>query len=61
MGLAYYNPLESLQKPDPLLTWNVPKSWSLEDATTVPLLYAQVRILFCNLVNEQKTSHKFNF
>ncbi|XP_065222314.1 fatty acid synthase-like [Planococcus citri] len=41
MGLGYYNPLESLQNPDPLLTWEVPKSWSLEDAVTVPLLYSQ--------------------
>lgn len=42
MGLGSYNPLESLQEPDPLLTWDVPKTWSLEDAVTVPLIYAQV-------------------
>ncbi|XP_065212309.1 fatty acid synthase-like [Planococcus citri] len=41
MGLGYYNPLEPPQKPDPLLSWNVPKTWSLEDAATVPLIYAQ--------------------
>lgn len=42
MGLGYYNPLESLKEPDPLLTWQVPKSWSLEEAVSVPLCYAQV-------------------
>lgn len=29
-------------KPDPLLMWPVPESWSMEDATTIPLAYATV-------------------
>lgn len=43
MGLGHYNPLEPIKEPDSLFTWNVPKSWSLEDAATVPMIYAQVR------------------
>lgn len=45
MGIGYYNPLESLYEPDKLLTWSAPKHWTLEDASTVPLIYAQVRNL----------------
>lgn len=58
MGIGYYNPLEYLNEPDELLTWSVPKHWTLEDASTVPLIYAQVRSLshlLCNVIVVQGT------
>ena len=31
---------------DPLFTWDVPNSWSLEDAATVPVIYATVSTIY---------------
>ncbi|KAK7602868.1 hypothetical protein V9T40_006842 [Parthenolecanium corni] len=41
-GLGFYNPVESVKKPDEFLTWQIPKQWSYEDASTVPFFYLQV-------------------
>ncbi|XP_067011949.2 fatty acid synthase [Anabrus simplex] len=35
-----------VKKESPLLTWEVPDSWSLEDAATVPVVYATVLYAF---------------
>ena len=41
MGITPYQGLASMACfVDPLLTWKVPASWSLEDAATVPVVYA---------------------
>ncbi len=42
MGLGYYYHLEPVREADKWFTWQIPKQWSLEDAATVPLFYAQV-------------------
>lgn len=39
MGLVEYQPANDLITPDSVFTWNVPCSWTLEDAATVPLSY----------------------
>lgn len=41
MGLAQYKRYQ-LQEPDPYFMWFIPEYWNLEEACTVPLLYAQV-------------------
>lgn len=43
-GLGFYNPVESVKKPDELLSWQIPKQWSYEDASSVPLFYLQVSL-----------------
>ncbi|KAK7080814.1 hypothetical protein SK128_019451 [Halocaridina rubra] len=40
MGLVAAGGLATTVKADPLLTWKVPSSWSLVDASTVPVVYA---------------------
>ncbi|KAK3875727.1 hypothetical protein Pcinc_019416 [Petrolisthes cinctipes] len=40
MGLVAAGGLATSVKADPLLTWPVPSSWSLQDAATVPVVYA---------------------
>lgn len=48
MGITAYNQTSTLIKYDPLLSWPVPLTWSLKDATTVPLTYATVIRLLIN-------------
>lgn len=43
MGLVAAGGLATTVKADPLLTWTVPQSWSLQEAATVPVVYATVR------------------
>jgi len=43
MGLVEYGALATLVAADPKLLWEVPASWNLEQAATVPLFYATVR------------------
>lgn len=41
MGITPYQGLASTASfVDPLLTWKIPNSWTLEDAATVPVVYA---------------------
>lgn len=40
MGLVAAGGLATTVKADPLLTWTVPQSWSLQEAATVPVVYA---------------------
>lgn len=40
MGIVPYRGLATVTTYDPLLKWDVPDSWTLEDAATVPLVYA---------------------
>ncbi|GAB6033131.1 hypothetical protein CHUAL_012740 [Chamberlinius hualienensis] len=42
MGVVPYRGIATETPYDPLLTWNVPDSWTLEDAATVPLVYITV-------------------
>lgn len=43
MGIVEFGSIGLQVQTDPYYTWEIPESWSLEDATTVPLLYAIVR------------------
>lgn len=40
MGLVAAGGLATCVRADPLLTWDVPKRWSLKDAATLPVVYA---------------------
>ncbi|XP_029343631.1 fatty acid synthase [Acyrthosiphon pisum] len=40
MGITSINNMSSQIIYDPVLSWPVPSTWSLEEATTVPLAYA---------------------
>ncbi|KAL0105747.1 hypothetical protein PUN28_015883 [Cardiocondyla obscurior] len=40
MGLCTQKCLSNIVKPDRNLCWNIPDNWSLEDAVTVPCVYA---------------------
>ncbi|CAL4149895.1 unnamed protein product [Meganyctiphanes norvegica] len=40
MGLVAAGGLATSVKGDPLLTWKVPKSWKMQEAATVPVVYA---------------------
>lgn len=51
MGLVAAGGLATSVKADPLLTWSVPASWSLQDASTVPVVYATVSVEG-NFINE---------
>jgi len=42
MGLVEYGAVATLVLADPKYLWDVPASWTLEQATTVPLFYATV-------------------
>ena len=42
MGLVPAGGLATTVCADPHLTWEVPQSWSLEDAASVPVVYATV-------------------
>ncbi|XP_017774979.1 PREDICTED: fatty acid synthase-like [Nicrophorus vespilloides] len=42
MGFLVGGAISNIIESDPLLTWNVPNGWSLEDAATVPIVYATV-------------------
>ncbi|GAB6033129.1 hypothetical protein CHUAL_012739 [Chamberlinius hualienensis] len=41
-GIVPYRGLATVTTYDPLLKWNVPDNWTLEEAATVPLVYATV-------------------
>jgi len=42
MGIASINKMSPQIVYDPVLSWTVPSTWSLEEAATVPLAYAMV-------------------
>jgi len=42
MGISPFTDMSSEIIYDPLLSWTVPLTWSLEEAATVPLSYAIV-------------------
>ncbi|XP_055642546.1 fatty acid synthase-like [Toxorhynchites rutilus septentrionalis] len=46
MGAKQSGALATLVEYDPLLTWIVPESWSLQDACTVPIVYGTVFMAF---------------
>lgn len=65
MGICGSKAMSSMVDGDECLMWPVPESWSLEDAATVPVVYATVtysllRSLLwvdCALNGEFDTSH----
>lgn len=42
MGIVSSGALGTLIVPQPALTWNVPSTWSLQEAATVPVVYGTV-------------------
>lgn len=40
MGIIEYGAMANKCSSDPGITWEIPDSWSLEDAATVPYVYA---------------------
>lgn len=44
MGLGRYRQLEPYSEVDEDFSWQIPRQWSLEDASTVPYFYIQVPI-----------------
>lgn len=42
MGLTMVDRNEPVLKLDPLSTWWIPESWTLAEASSVPLVYAHV-------------------
>lgn len=40
MGMLAQGALATLVKADPTMLWNVPDSWSLQEAASVPVVYA---------------------
>ncbi|XP_063988124.1 fatty acid synthase-like isoform X2 [Diachasmimorpha longicaudata] len=40
MGMVASRAITNILNSDPTLTWNVPQSWTLKDAATVPCVYA---------------------
>ncbi|XP_017769930.1 PREDICTED: fatty acid synthase-like [Nicrophorus vespilloides] len=42
MGFLVGGAISNIIESDPVLMWNVPNGWSLEDAATVPVVYATV-------------------
>lgn len=44
MGLAQLDRDVCKLVPDPILTWDIPESWKLEDAVTIPYAYSGVSI-----------------
>lgn len=51
MGITSFQQMHSRINYDPLLVWPVPSTWSLEDATTVPLAYAMVSSVSSNIMD----------
>lgn len=45
MGICNYNGIALQCKVDRNLTWEIPSHWSLEDAATVPLVFATVSVI----------------
>jgi len=43
MGMVTSRALTTLLAYDPYLSWKIPDYWSMEDATTVPVVYGTVR------------------
>eukprot|EP00102_Acyrthosiphon_pisum_P016442 XP_008187406.1 PREDICTED: fatty acid synthase-like [Acyrthosiphon pisum] len=56
MGITSLKEMSSKMIYDPLLSWPVPSTWSLEEATTVPLTYAMTYYVFNILCNLQKNN-----
>ncbi|XP_060835401.1 fatty acid synthase-like [Rhopalosiphum padi] len=54
MGITSFENISSQMIYDPLLSWPVPSTWSLEEATTVPLAYAMNYYIFNILCKLQK-------
>lgn len=46
MGVAPFIPTVSDITADPILSWAVPKNMSLEEASTIPVPYSMVNIMF---------------
>lgn len=59
MGVAIINTNNSKSdsEEDPILKWRIPDDWSLEEATTVPLVYIQVST-FTKLINKNHAKTK---
>lgn len=51
MGISLFKKKSSEILYDPYFMWPVPSTWSLEDATTVPLSYAMVNKIQLNITN----------
>ena len=57
MGLSRSSTLASFTKVDSKFTWDVPKSWSLEEAATVPLAYVAIyKALYINAELQKRDS-----
>lgn len=46
MGIAIQKAISNFVKPIEFFTWNVPTSWSLEQAATIPVVYSTVYLAF---------------
>ncbi|KAF0755952.1 fatty acid synthase-like isoform X1 [Aphis craccivora] len=46
MGITSFDEISSQMIYDPILSWPIPSTWSLEEATTVPLAYAMSYYIF---------------
>lgn len=46
MGMIFLNEFNTELQADCDFTWDVPSRWTLEEAATVPIVYATVRKLF---------------
>jgi fatty acid synthase len=42
MGMTSHEALASMLQADSAMLWDVPDHWTLEDAATVPVVYATV-------------------
>lgn len=49
-GLAVLDSTSRKLIPDPVLYWDVPREWTLEDAVTVPQAYCVVNIFFTTTI-----------
>ncbi|XP_026822789.1 fatty acid synthase-like, partial [Rhopalosiphum maidis] len=54
MGITSFEKISSQMIYDPLLSWPIPSTWSLEEATTIPLAYAMNYYIFNILCKLQK-------
>ncbi|XP_055593803.1 fatty acid synthase-like [Uranotaenia lowii] len=54
MGMMMSGALATMVSCDPYLVWEVPTDWSLEEAATVPLVYATVYMAFFICANIQR-------
>ncbi|XP_050423204.1 fatty acid synthase-like [Adelges cooleyi] len=56
MGIAPYVPTLTNIKADPILSWHIPKSLSLEDAATIPLSYSMAYYVLKEICTVTKDS-----